>query len=63
MEPKQPPVCSSCHSATHVVPIVYGKPAESLIKKAQEGKVHLGGCCVSEDMNHFYCTSCKNGMK
>jgi len=40
----KPSACLVCDS-DKILNIVYGYPADSLDKDAQEGKVILGGCC------------------
>lgn len=39
-----------------VIPVVYGKPTENVVKEGKEGKVFLGGCVVSGCDPHYYCT-------
>lgn len=48
-------ICPICKSDKDVIPIVYGKPATELIKKAERGECRLGGCVVDKDSPHFYC--------
>jgi len=49
--------CEECNSID-VVPIVYGYPMEELLKEAEEGKVSLGGCCVTDDDPKWHCNAC-----
>jgi hypothetical protein len=51
-------VCSECGSA-NVIPIIYGKPGQELIEKAERGEVKLGGCVVSRESPYNYCKDCK----
>ena len=59
MESNQPK-CTKCGLNTSVIPIIYGKPAHSLIEAADQGKVKLGGCCV--DNKKHYCKTCKHSF-
>jgi hypothetical protein len=52
-------VCPECGSE-NVIPIVYGKPGEELIEKAERGEVKLGGCVVTDDSPYRYCAECGN---
>ncbi|WP_409025061.1 carboxypeptidase-like regulatory domain-containing protein [Hymenobacter sp.] len=49
------PGCVGGHS-DNIIPIVYGLPGSALMKKAEQGKVHLGGCTVSDCEPRYYCT-------
>jgi hypothetical protein len=49
------PMCPLGHS-DHIVPIVYGLPTRSTIDKSKKGKVHLGGCIITDCDPRFYCT-------
>jgi len=55
----KPRVCPVCKSK-RIASILYGFPAfsEELIKKMDEGKITLGGCCVSLDDPPWECTDC-----
>ena len=55
-----PQKCPKCGLNTHVIPIIYGKPAQALIDAAKEGKVKLGGC--SMDNKKSYCKTCHNSF-
>jgi hypothetical protein len=44
--------CPKCQSAEKVLPIRYGYPGAGMQKDAKEGKIKLGGCCVSNE-RHF----------
>lgn len=41
------PKCRVC--GARMIPIVYGLPGPGLMRKAEQGKVSLGGCCISGD--------------
>jgi hypothetical protein len=46
------PECPKCE-CDKAVPIAYGFTSAELIAEAQQGKVHLGGCCIlDEDCGH-----------
>jgi hypothetical protein len=47
--------CIKGHT-NRIIPIVYGMPSEQMMKKAEKGLIHLGGCIVSDCDPHFYCT-------
>ncbi|TBW29949.1 carboxypeptidase-like regulatory domain-containing protein [Gramella sp. KN1008] len=47
--------CPVCNKKDEVIPIVYGLPREEIFKKAEEGKVKLGGCVVSTCDPQWYC--------
>ena len=52
-------ICPWCRKKDNVVPFIYGKPNEELIKKAAEGKVKLAGCSLSNTSPEYYCKSDK----
>jgi len=52
------PECTKCKSNSAVIPIIIGRPGKELIEKAERGEVKLGGCCMGEDMKHWYCKTC-----
>jgi hypothetical protein len=39
-------------------PIAYGYPGPDMMQAADEGRIVLGGCVVSEDLPHW---RCRNG--
>lgn len=55
-KPKRCPVCG----ASPVASILYGMPAitPELKQKLKEGRITLGGCCISDDDPRWECTSC-----
>lgn len=46
------------HCGVPMRPIVYGMPGPGLMDASAEGKIALGGCCISDDMPAFECTVC-----
>jgi hypothetical protein len=48
------PFCLSNHT-DQIIPVVYGYPNQSTIKKAKKGEVYLGGCSTTECDPNFYC--------
>jgi len=56
---KKPRLCPVCKSK-RIASILYGYPAftEELIKKMDEGKITLGGCCVSPVNPTWQCADC-----
>lgn len=60
IEPSRKPIkCPAC-GAKAVARILYGMPifSEELEEELREGKITLGGCCVSDDDPNWECTSC-----
>lgn len=51
--------CPKCFSS-NVIKFAYGFPSIELIKRYEEGKVKLGGCCIEPDSPVFYCKDCEN---
>lgn len=49
--------CPECGSE-NVVPIVYGLPSWEAWEEELEGKIRLGGCCISEDSPKYACKDC-----
>lgn len=47
--------CPECKRSDQVIPIVYGKPSRKTLKKAEKGKVFLGGCIIQKCQPHWYC--------
>ncbi len=52
--------CPVCYGVD-VVPIVYGYPGGELFKQEMEGKIRLGGCCITGNDPDLYCNEC--GMR
>lgn len=53
--------CAKCRSGENTIPILWGLPADlnAVVKKAEEGKLVLGGCIVSSDSPRWRCTKCR----
>lgn len=58
---RQPDICPECGSS-RVVPIVYGYPTDETFKKADEGRVALGGCVVSPSNPRWQCLDCETAI-
>jgi ribosomal protein S27E len=54
--------CPNCGSPD-IVPIVYGYPTEKTKIDQSEGKIVLGGCCVSRDNFDMHCKACGHEWK
>ncbi len=52
-------MCPKCDSK-NIVPIAYGMPGSELQMLELEGKVHLGGCVIREDVLDMHCNDCKH---
>jgi hypothetical protein len=50
--------CPKCSSSKGVIKIVYGMPAPDIVDKAEDGKIMLGGCCVTDDDPDWHCKEC-----
>jgi hypothetical protein len=50
-------ICPQCGSK-NALKIIYGYPSHELFEEAEQGKVMLGGCCISEDSPEFACRDC-----
>lgn len=59
---QKPRKCPECGQAP-LASILYGMPAfdEEIERKMNEGRITLGGCCVSDDDPVWECTHC--GLK
>jgi hypothetical protein len=57
---RKPGKCPVCKS-TKIASYMYGMPAysEGLMKEIDEGKIILGGCCISDNDPSFACMECK----
>ncbi|MDD3366481.1 MAG: hypothetical protein WCS59_00560 [Sphaerochaetaceae bacterium] len=51
--------CPKCGS-TNTVRILYGFPAPEAVSLAEQGKVILGGCCVTLTDPEFHCKDCEH---
>lgn len=65
------PRCPQCGSRKSIIPIIYGlvdydeddkRRKPRIIRKAEKGKIILGGCVIKDDSNHYYCKNCKKGF-
>ena len=56
-KPRKCPFCGSKIIATYM----YGMPvySEQLMKKIEEGKTILGGCCISDNDPVYSCFACR----
>jgi len=52
------PRCPDC-SSDNVARIVYGYPDLKMMDDEQEGRIKLGGCCVTEDDPEWHCWMCE----
>ena len=48
-------VCPKCNKDDKVIPISYGLPTEQAYTLKEQGKLKLGGCCLSNDSPNWYC--------
>ena len=57
---RKPRKCPQCGSS-RIANILYGMPEFSpeLDKSLKEGKIALGGCCISNDDPKWKCTECE----
>jgi len=51
--------CPKCSSSKGVIRIVYGMPGFDLQQEELEGKIILGGCCVTDDDPNWHCKECQ----
>ena len=56
------PICPHCGSSNNI-PIIYGKPSDALLEKAEKGEVVLGGCVMTPDRNLYRCKDCGADFK
>ena len=54
---RKPQICPIC-GEKRIVPILYGEPMEYLMKEEEDGKVILGGCCITEFDPQWGCVNC-----
>lgn len=48
-------VCPICLKSKYLIPIIYGVPLLKQMKKADRGKIRLGGCIITEFNPKYYC--------
>ena len=51
--------CPRCGSLS-VIKIIYGMPTHDAFLMAEEGKIKLGGCCITDLDPEYYCKDCEN---
>jgi len=51
--------CPRCCSLS-VIKIIYGMPTHDAFLMAEEGKIKLGGCCITDLDPEYYCKDCEN---
>ncbi len=51
--------CPRCGSL-NAINILYGMPTYDAFLMAEEGKVKLGGCCITGTDPEYYCKNCEN---
>lgn len=49
-------ICPDCGG--EIVPIIWGYPADYLLKKDIDGEIYLGGCVIPPNPCNFHCKSC-----
>ena len=47
--------CPTCNKKDEVIPIIYGYPSDRMFRKADKGKIKLGGCVISGCDPKWYC--------
>jgi len=57
MAKRKPGKCPACGSK-NVLRICYGMPGPELVEASRQGKVILGGCCVSPEDPKWQCSNC-----
>ena len=50
------PTCQRCN--TGMLPVMYGFPGPEMADDAMQGKIILGGCCVTENDPRWQCPAC-----
>src|SRR5690554_2209688 len=51
--------CPKCGSL-NVIKIMYGMPTNEAFLMAEEGKIKLGGCCITDSDPEYFCKDCEN---
>lgn len=51
------PKCPEC--GNKMIKIVYGMPEGSVIEKAKNGEIHLGGCTIFDFKPEYHCRNCR----
>lgn len=52
-------VCPVCKTDKNSVPIIYGKPTQETVKRAEKGEMRLGGCVIGPHAPQHYCRTDK----
>ncbi len=58
---RKPCICPICGGK--VVRILYGEPSHETFEQAEQGKLILGGCCISEESPDWECISCHHQFR
>lgn len=60
MEAGKAPKCPKCGSGS-VAQIIWGDPVyyDGLIRDIDEGRVHIGGCCITGNDPDWHCNDCE----
>jgi hypothetical protein len=53
--------CPNCRAQT-LVHLVYGYPGPVTMMEADEGRIALGGCLVTDDDPRYRCQSCRSDI-
>jgi hypothetical protein len=53
--------CPKCGSL-NVIKILYGMPTHEAFLMAEEEKIKLGGCCITDSDPEYYCKDCENEL-
>jgi hypothetical protein len=51
--------CPKCNGK-NTCRIVWGYPSDNMMKLAEEGKIVLGGCIISDNDSMWHCIDCSN---
>ena len=60
--PRKPIKCQKCGKKT-VVKILYGMPSPESWERYENGKLIIGGCCITQDSPEWGCTHCQTEYK
>lgn len=60
--PRKPIKCHKCGKTT-VVKILYGMPSPESWELYENGKLIIGGCCITQDSPEWACINCKTEYK
>ena len=62
MSEQSTPKCLSCGGAK-VVPILHGMPSPEAQTWVDQGRIVLGGCCVTPEEPNWHCKDCRADFK